>query len=209
MPRALVVEDDRELAGMLAQLLEGNGYTVDTAGDGHVGLHRLLTRPYDVAILDRGLPAIEGLDVLGRIRSKGVTIPVLVLSARSNPADRVAGLDAGAEDYLGKPFDVDELLARLRGLLRRHTDSAEMVRVPGGVLDCVSRRVRLHDGRLVPLTVTEAELMMILARRPERVFSRAELPSSVETYVTYVRGKLGKDVIETIRGVGYRLGPLP
>jgi len=112
----LLVEDDRQLASMLEQILVGEGYQVDVARDGQRGLHLGLTRTYDVIVLDRGLPAIEGLDLLGRLRSKGVVTPALVLSALGNPADRVAGLDAGAEDYMSKPFDVDELAARLRAL---------------------------------------------------------------------------------------------
>src|SRR3954453_14651943 len=113
MPRLLLVEDDRDLAGLLDGLLVEEGYDVDVARDGQRGLHLGLTRTYDVIVLDRGLPAIEGLDLLGRLRSKGVLPPALVPSALGNPADRVAGLDAGAEDYMSKPFDVDELAARL------------------------------------------------------------------------------------------------
>lgn len=123
--RVLLVEDDKDLAGLLTRLLADEGYEVDTAPDGQRALHQGLTRSYDVLVLDRGLPGIEGLDVLGRLRRAGMTQPVLVLSARANPADRVAGLDAGAEDYLSKPFDVDELLARLRALRRRHLDAAD------------------------------------------------------------------------------------
>src|SRR4051794_24570675 len=109
----LLVEDDRELASMLEQILVGEGDEVDIARDGQRGLHLGLTRGYDVIVLDRGLPVIEGLDLLARLRSRGVWTPALVLSALGNPADRVAGLDAGAEDYMSKPFDVDELAARL------------------------------------------------------------------------------------------------
>ena len=119
-PRILVVEDDRRLARMLADLLKSEGYLVTLAFDGQRALHEGLTHPFDVLLLDCGLPAIEGLDVLARLRSRGVLTPALILSALGNPADQVEGLDRGAEDYLAKPFDVDELLARLRALQRRN-----------------------------------------------------------------------------------------
>src|SRR3954471_14642963 len=147
MPRLLLVEDDRELAGLLDGLLAEEGYAVDIARDGQRGLHLGLTRTYDVLVLDRGLPAIEGLDLLARLRSRGVQTPALVLSALGNPADRVAGLDAGAEDYMSKPFDIDELAARLRALRRRNNDEATTIRVPGGALDVGSRDVVLDGGR--------------------------------------------------------------
>ncbi len=213
----LVVEDDVQLAGMLAELLESEGYLVDLAHDGQRGLHLGLTRSYDVIVLDRGLPAVEGLDLLGRLRSRGVQAPVLVLSALAFPRDRVEGLDAGAEDYLGKPFDVDELLARVRALLRRHTDSAVRLAVPGGALEVDSRTVVLEDGE-VSLSGRETALLEALARHPRRVFSRDDLlggafsgatePGAVDTYVHYLRRKLGRDVVETVHGLGYRLGRL-
>src|SRR4051794_32244992 len=120
--RVLVVEDDPELSTMLVELLCSERYDVELARDGQQGLQKLLTRPYDVVVLDRGLPAVDGLDLLARIRRVGRQVPVLVLSALGLASDRVDGLDAGAEDYLGKPFDVDELLARVRALVRRHAD---------------------------------------------------------------------------------------
>jgi DNA-binding response OmpR family regulator len=218
MPRLLLVEDDRELAGLLDGLLGEEGYDVDVAPDGQRGLHLGLSRPYDVIVLDRGLPAIEGLDLLGRLRSKGIVTPVLVLSARGNPADRVEGLDAGAEDYVGKPFDVDELLARLRGLLRRHVEHAEVVRVPGGAFDVPAREVSLDHGDVVSLSAREADVLRHLARNPRRVFTREELLRAafddaedeglVDTYVHYLRRKLGRESVLTVRGVGYRLGRL-
>ncbi len=217
LPGALVllVEDDVQLAGMVGGLLESEGYAVDLAHDGQRGLHLALTRPYDLIVLDRGLPAVEGLDLLARVRSRGVRAPVLVLSALALPRDRVAGLDAGAEDYLGKPFDVDELLARCRALLRRHADHAELLAVPGGALEPATRRVtRDHDG--VDLSGRECDLLEALARQPRRVFSRDELldrvfPGAedggiVDTYVHYLRRKLGRPVVDTVHGLGYRLG---
>ena len=218
MLRLLLVEDDRELAGLLDGLLAEEGYDVDVARDGQRGLHFGLTRSYDVIVLDRGLPAIEGLDLLGRLRSKGVATPVLVLSARGNPADRVEGLDAGAEDYVSKPFDVDELLARLRGLLRRHVEHADVLRIPGGSLDVAAREVSLDHGGVVSLSAREADVLLLLARNPRRVYGRDELlhgafddaddEGLVDTYVHYLRRKLGKESVLTVRGVGYRLGRL-
>jgi two-component system, OmpR family, response regulator QseB len=218
MSRLLLVEDDRELAALLDGLLVDEGYDVDVAPDGQRGLHLGLTRTYDVIVLDRGLPGIEGLDLLGRLRSKGVVTPMLVLSARGNPADRVEGLDAGAEDYLPKPFDVDELLARLRGLLRRHVELADVVRIPGGSFDIAAREVGLDGGEVVSLSTRETDVLGHLARSPRRVFSRVELLAAafgdaedtglVDTYVHYLRRKLGRETVLTVRGVGYRLGRL-
>ena len=215
-PRLLLVEDDPELAVLLAELLTSEGYVVETAADGQRGLHLGLTRDYDVLLLDRGLPAIDGLDLLSRLRGRGRNTPTLVLSALGNPRDRVEGLDAGAEDYLGKPFDLDELLARLRALLRRHEDRATRLTVAGGAVDAGTRSVHLDDGTEVPLSEREAMLLTVLARNPRRVFSRAELVDSVfadaeeegvvDTYVHYLRRKLGRHVVETVRGVGYRVG---
>ncbi len=212
----LVVEDDVGLASMLQELLESEGYSVVLVHDGQRALHEGLSRRFDVLLLDRGLPAIDGLEVLGRLRAKGVTTPALILSALGNPADRVEGLDRGAEDYLGKPFDIDELLARLRSLLRRHAAVSDTVRVPGGLLEGTSRTVTLDGGDVVVLSERESELLLHLARRPRQIFSRDALIDSVfteaddegvvDTYVHYLRKKLGRPVVMTVRGVGYRLG---
>ncbi len=214
----LVVEDDVGLASMLQELLESEGYSAVVVHDGQRALHEGLSRRFDVLLLDRGLPAIDGLDVLVRLRAKGVTTPALILSALSNPADRVEGLDRGAEDYLGKPFDVDELLARLRSLLRRHAAVSDAVRVPGGLLEGTSRTVTLDGGDVVVLSDRENELLLHLARRPRQIFTRDALIDSVfteaddegvvDTYVHYLRKKLGRPVVLTVRGVGYGLGPL-
>ncbi len=216
--RVLVVEDDAGLADMLAELLRDEGYTVVVARNGQRALHEGLSQPFDVLLMDRGLPAIDGLDVLGRLRGKGITTPVLILSALSNPADRVEGLDRGAEDYLGKPFDVEELLARLRALLRRHNAASGAVRVPGGLLDTKARTVTLHSGGSVILSERETDLLEHLARSPQQVFARDDLlltvfaeaddDGVVDTYVHYLRRKLGRSMVLTVRGVGYRLGAL-
>ena len=217
MTEVLLVEDDRGLSELLGRVLASEGYTVTPAEDGQRALHLGLTRRFDVIVLDRGLPAIEGLDLLGRLRRSGVVSPVLVLSARATTQDRIEGLDTGAQDYLAKPFEIDELLARLRALLRR--PGASGVHLALGdrtVLDCESRIVRLPDGRVIELSEREAGLMSLLARSPRQVFSRtdvlrlvfpdAESETVVDTYVHYCRRKLGKSCIRTIRGRGYSLG---
>lgn len=217
--RLLLVEDDAALAAMLAEVLADEGYAVDVARDGQRGLHLGLTREYDLLVLDRGLPAIEGLDLLVRLRGRGVSAPALVLSALANPSDRVAGLDAGAEDYLSKPFDLDELAARLRALRRRGASVAPagaVLRFGGYALDPATRRATGPEGRAVDLSEREGALLEVLARRPRQVFGRSELlervfPGAedegvVDTYVYYLRRKLGRGVVATVRGLGYRAG---
>ncbi|HEY3683172.1 MAG TPA: response regulator transcription factor [Streptosporangiaceae bacterium] len=217
-PRVLIVEDDTEVTRMLAKLLASEGYRVDTAEDGQRGLHQALTRPYDAMIIDRMLPALDGLDLLRRVRGSGVATPALVLTALGTVADRVAGLDSGAEDYLVKPFDVDELLARVRALLRRHRDGTRTLPLGSGELDLALRRVRLPDGDEVELSPSEFALLRALAERPRdvctrdglrlSVFPEAGSPAVVDTYVHYLRRKLGRGVVRTVRGVGYRAGEL-
>jgi two-component system response regulator QseB len=214
--RILLVEDDADLARMLERVLAEEGYAVLRAADGQTGLHLALTREVDAMIVDRGLPAVEGLDLIARLRSRGLGTPILVLSARNSTQDRVEGLDAGAEDYLTKPFEITELLARVRALLRRHLDHAVHLAVPGGVLDLTSRTVRRDSGGTVELSERESALLGLLAARPGVVFSRYELlgrvfddaesETVVDTYVHYCRRKLGRGVISTVRGLGYRLG---
>lgn len=213
----LLVEDDRPLSAVLVRLLTGAGYAVDTAFDGQRGLHLALSRPYTLMVLDRTLPAIEGLDLLGRIRGRGVTVPVLILSSLASTRERVQGLDAGAEDYLTKPFDTAELLARLRALRRRHAETSSDLSLPFGRLLVAGRQVVGTDGVTVTLTTRECALLETLARRPHQVFSQIELMESifpdavddglVSVYVHHVRRKLGRGVVETVRGLGYRLGP--
>jgi DNA-binding response OmpR family regulator len=214
----LLVEDDATLADLLADLLSGEGYAVDIAPDGQAGLHRGLTRHYDAMVVDRSLPAVEGTDLVRRLRRRGVTCPVLLLTARGTVADRVEGLDAGAEDYLVKPFEVPELLARLRALLRRHVDRAESLPLGRRRLEVTSRRVVDDLGAEpdVELSGRESGLLHALASAPTRVFTREELldrvfdaadsPGAVDTYVHYLRRKLGRDVVRTVHGLGYRLG---
>lgn len=213
-PALLLVEDDRALGPLLVEILS-EVYRVDHAEDGQRGLHLALTRDYRLLVVDRGLPGIEGVDLVGRLRRHGVTAPVLLLTARGTLADRVEGLDAGAEDYLVKPFEIDELLARLRALLRRPGELAEHLDLGRRRFDIAGRQV-IGDGAPIGLSPREAGLLEMLARRPQQVFTRAELlstvfddlddPGSVDTYVYYLRRKLGRDAVRTVHGLGYRWG---
>ncbi|RDI32497.1 DNA-binding response OmpR family regulator [Rhodococcus sp. AG1013] len=214
-PSVLLVEDDAPLTDLLCDLLAEEGYAVEVATDGHRGLHLGLTRRFDLIVLDRGLPVLSGLEVLRALRRQAVDTPTLVLTARGALDDRVEGLDAGAEDYLVKPFEVPELLARLRALRRRRFEGAEQLPVGRRRLDLASRTVIGH-GTAVELSASECALLAVLAEAPGQVFTRSQLllsafdgaddPGTVDTYVHYLRRKLGRDVVQTVRGVGYRLG---
>jgi two-component system, OmpR family, response regulator QseB len=215
-PRLLLVEDDRELSGLLAGLLDDEQYAVTLARDGQQGLHLGLTRSWDLMILDRGLPALEGVDLLARLRARGIRVPILMLTARGTVADRVEGLDAGANDYLVKPFDVEELLARLRALLRRPLEQAEELPLGERRLVVAADRVVGHGFGDIQLSPRESALLRTLAQRPSRVFTREELldvvfegadtPGAVDTYVHYLRRKLGREAVRTVHGLGYRMG---
>jgi two-component system, OmpR family, response regulator QseB len=217
-PRLLLVEDDPRLAAMLVEVLDDAGFDVDHAPDGQAGLHRGLARSYQVMVLDRRLPAIEGLDLLRRLRGQGVTAAALMLTARAAVDDRVEGLTGGADDYLVKPFEVDELVARLRALLRRHVEAGDQVPIGGASLDLRARCVLWPDRShaTVALSGREFALLRVLVSRPGRVFSRDELLArvfdesesdrAVDIYVHYLRRKLGRGAIRTVRGYGYQLG---
>jgi two-component system OmpR family response regulator len=215
--RILVVEDEPNLLRQLKSGLEAAGYAVDTAADGEDGLYLGSTETYDAVILDLGLPEIDGLTVLDRWRKDGRTMPVLVLTARDSWSDKVAGLDAGADDYLAKPFQTEELIARLRALIRRAAGKATSELVAGGVrLDTRSGRVSL-DGEPVKLTAQEFKLLSYLMHHKGKVISRTELiehiydqdfdrdSNTIEVFITRIRKKLGSDLISTTRGLGYSL----
>jgi two-component system response regulator QseB len=215
-PTLLLVEDDRQLSGLLAGLLDEEQYAVTLARDGQRGLHLGLSRTWDLIVLDRGLPALEGVDLLARLRARGVRAPILMLTARGTVADRVEGLDAGANDYLVKPFDVEELLARLRALLRRPSDHAEELPLGARILVVHADRVVGEGFPDIQLSPRESALLRALAQRPNRVFTRDELldavfegadtPGAVDTYVHYLRRKLGRESVRTVHGLGYRMG---
>ncbi len=215
--RILIVEDEPSLGQQLQSTLEGAGYAVDLATDGEDGHFMGQTESYDAVVLDLGLPEIDGLTVLDRWRKEGKAMPVLVLTARDSWSDKVAGLDAGADDYLAKPFQAEELIARLRALIRRSTGNASSELTAGPVrLDTRSGKVSL-DGSPVKLTAQEYKLLSYLMHHKGKVVSRTELiehiydqdfdrdSNTIEVFVTRIRKKLGQEVITTIRGLGYSL----
>jgi two-component system response regulator QseB len=216
-PTLLIVEDDRALGEMLTDLFSNEGYLVDVAYDGQQGLHRGLTGSYDAMIVDRGLPVMDGSELVAMLRSRDIETPALLLTARGSVRDRVEGLDAGAHDYLVKPFEIPELLARVRALLRR-PDGRSTLRVGGLCLDRLTRTVSgdIVDGAGVELSEREAALLGVLMSAPRRVFTRGQLLDAVfdgvdslgavDTYVHYLRRKLGRGIVHTVRGTGYRLG---
>ncbi len=215
--RLLIVEDEPTLGTQLKNTLEGAGYAVDLATDGEDGHYLGQTENYDAVILDLGLPVMDGLTVLDKWRKEGKTFPVLVLTARDSWSDKVAGLDSGADDYLAKPFQTEELIARLRALIRRAAGNASAEMIAGDVrLDTRSGRVTLA-GEPVKLTAQEYKLLSYLLHHKGKVVSRTELiehiydqdfdrdSNTIEVFVTRIRKKLGAEVITTIRGLGYSL----
>ncbi|MBF4563077.1 response regulator transcription factor [Microbacterium sp. VKM Ac-2870] len=214
-PRVLYVEDDPTIAGMTVEVL-GEVYDVTHITDGHAALERILSERFDVFVIDRRLPGLDGVALVRAARTARITTPALLLTALGAVADRVDGLDAGANDYLVKPFDFDELLARLRALVRGHR--AEGRRRYLGEWTFVADSDALYGagGERVTLTATEARLVALLSESPEHVYSREEIlravfasddaVSSVDTYVHYIRRKASAGIIETVRGRGYRAG---
>lgn len=213
--RLLVVEDDKDLNRQIVNALENAGYAVDKAFDGEEGLYLGENEPYDAIILDLGLPKVDGVAVLQGWRRAGKTMPVLILTARDRWSDKVAGFDAGADDYVVKPFHIEELLARVRALLRRAAGHATAELICGPVrLDTRASRV-VVDGNPVKLTSHEYRLLAYLMHHQGRVVSRTELvehlydqdfdrdSNTIEVFVGRLRKKLGVDVIETVRGLGY------
>jgi two-component system OmpR family response regulator len=215
--RVLIVEDEPTLARQLKDTLEAAGYAIDVAGDGEEGHFLGSTESYDAIVLDLGLPEMDGLTVLDKWRKDDIAVPVLVLTARDSWSDKVAGLDAGADDYLAKPFQMEELIARLRALIRRSTGNASSELEVGDVrLDTRSGRVTLK-GTPVRLTAQEYKLLAYLMHHKGKVVSRTELiehiydqdfdrdSNTIEVFITRIRKKLGADLIQTIRGLGYSL----
>ncbi len=217
--RLLVVEDDPELNRQMVQALMDAGYAVDRAFDGEEGHFLGETEPYDAVVLDVGLPKIDGITVLERWRGAGRSMPVLILTARDRWSDKVRGFDSGADDYVAKPFHMEEVLARLRALIRRTTGHSTNELVCGPVrLDAKSGRV-VVDGNAVKLTSHEYRLLAYLMHHSGRVLSRTELvehlydqdfdrdSNTIEVFVGRLRKKLGVDIIQTVRGMGYILAP--
>jgi two-component system OmpR family response regulator len=219
--RVLLVEDDPTLRAQLRAGLQQAGYVVDEADNGRDAQHLGETEPFDAAVLDLGLPMLDGLSVLQRWREGGHAMPVLILTARGTWHEKVAGIDAGADDYLAKPFHMEELLARLRALIRRAQGLASPLLQCGALaLDTRSGRVTLN-GQPVALTSHEHRLLAYLMHRPARVVSRTELiehlyaqdfdrdSNTIEVFIGRLRRKLPPQAIETVRGMGYRLVAVP
>ncbi len=215
--RMLIVEDDRDLNRQLSEALEDAGYVVDKAFDGEEGHFLGDTEPYDAVILDLGLPQMDGLSVLERWRRDGHSMPVLILTARDRWSDKVAGIDAGADDYVAKPFHMEEVLARVRALVRRAAGLASNeISIGDVVLDTKAGKVT-KNGMSVKLTSLEFRLLSYLMHHKGRVIARTELvehlydqdfdrdSNTIEVFVGRLRKKFGSSLIETVRGLGYRL----
>jgi two-component system OmpR family response regulator len=215
--RLLVVEDEARLSAQLAGALSGAGYVVDCAADGERGDFLARTERYDAIVLDLGLPAIDGLTLLQRWRAGGMTAPVLVLTARGSWHEKVIGIDSGADDYVSKPFAMEEVLARIRGLIRRAGGHASGELRSGSIaLDPRAARVSVN-GAAVKLTAHEFRVLSYLMHQRGRVVPQTEVnehiyaqdldrdSNTVEVFIARLRRKLGADAIETVRGLGYRM----
>ncbi len=215
--RLLLVEDDLMIGRAVRRGLLQAGFVADWVTDGRLGQAAIANEVYDCVILDIGLPRLDGLSLLHELRAAQNRIPVLITSARDAVRDRVEGLNAGADDYLLKPFDLDELIARVRALMRRQSASTSNLLTVGGLtLDPLSRLVT-HEGQEVSLTAKEFSILEVLLRRPGTVISREKLEESVygwgeevgsnalEVHLHNLRRKLGGDVIRNVRGVGYKV----
>jgi two-component system response regulator QseB len=218
--RILLAEDDELLASGLITALTRANHHVDHVGDGQKAIHALTDGEFDIAILDLGLPKIDGTEVLRTIRQKGSHIPVLILSARDSTKDRILGLDLGADDYLTKPFELDELLARIRVLERRRSgNTVNQLKIGDLVIDLTSLSVT-WKGTLLDLQRREFALLKKLAESPHQVFSRPQLEdtlygwsdgvesNTIDVHIHNLRKKISPNIIKTLRGVGYRIGDI-
>jgi two-component system OmpR family response regulator/two-component system response regulator QseB len=216
--RLLLVEDDRMIGESLRNALRQSGYAADWVRDGRAADATLSTERFDLVLLDLGLPQLDGMEVLRAMRARGDRTPVIVLTARDAVASRVQGLDAGADDYIVKPFELDELLARMRAVVRRQTGRAEPgLEVDGVSLDPATRQVT-HNGVPVVLSAREYAVLEALMMRPGAILSRAQLEdrlygwgeelesNAISVYVHQLRRKLGEGFIRTVRGIGYYVG---
>jgi DNA-binding response OmpR family regulator len=220
MNRILIAEDEPRITAFLEKGLRSNGFTTTVVTNGSDAISMALSSEFDLMILDLGLPGKDGLTVLGELRGQGVSIPVIILTAKDEVSDKITGFESGADDYVTKPFRFEELLARIRARLRSFNlpqGQAEAILNAGEViLDLRTRRVRIRD-RTIELSAREFTLAEIFFRHPGQIMSREQLldhvwgydydPGSniVDVYVGYLRKKLGNELIETVRGMGYRL----
>ena len=211
----LLVEDDAALAAGLRHALRAEGFSVNHVASGNDALHVIATELPEIVILDLGLPDMDGLTVLKRIRASNADLPVLLLTARNTSGDKVAGLDSGADDYLAKPFDMQELLARLRAISRRiSTTSSNLIEIGGVSLDTASMKVQV-DGRDIDLPRREYMLLKVLLEGAGKIQTRDSLEqklynwgeevasNALEVHIHHLRKKLGAELIKTVRGVGY------
>ena len=216
-PRLLLAEDDPKLGPLMARVLD-EVYDVELVPDGAAALDRAVEGPFEVMIVDRRLPSLDGVTLIENLRHSGIDTPTLILTALGTVPDKVRGLDAGANDYLVKPFDFEELFARLRAIRRVTEGEGPFVRLGSWEFYPDSRAVySAYEGRIM-LTARESALLRLLATHPRRTFSREEIvaevfesgesTSVVDTYVHYLRRKIDTDVVTTVRGLGYRLGAL-
>ena len=222
--RILVVEDEHKIAGAIKRGLEQEAYAVDVAYDGDEGLSSALTGEYDVIVLDRMLPGLlDGVDIIKEVRAENIRTPIILLTAKDKVADRVAGLNAGADDYLVKPFAFEELLARIRALLRRPQDvGSNVLSCNDLTMDTSTYEVK-RAGRKLTLSQREYALLEYLLRNQNRILSKSNiishvwdydadiLPNTLEVYIGYLRAKVdrpfrGPELIHTARGFGYKLG---
>ncbi|GAB3526656.1 DNA-binding response regulator [Photobacterium proteolyticum] len=215
--KILVVEDEITLGEQIVDGLEQSGWVAELSTDGIDALYRATSEPWDAIVLDLGLPKLDGLTVLKGIRDENVSSPVVILSARNELTQRVEGLNAGADDYLTKPFQMVELVARLRAQLRRSTGNASpVIQVSGLSLDTRSSKV-LYNGEAIDLTALEFKVLSYMMHNADKVISRSELvehiykqdfdrdSNTIEVFIGRIRRKIGGDVIKTVRGLGYRI----
>jgi len=222
--RILVVEDEHKIANSIKKGLEQESYAVDVAFDGQEGFDLAVSEEYDLIVLDLLLPKMDGIEICSKLREKQINIPIIILTAKGQISDKVAGLDAGADDYLTKPFAFEELLARIRALTRRPKNNVGIkLSIRDLVLDTVTYQVR-REGKLIQLTAREYALLEYLLRHANQVLKKEQiinhiwnydadvLPNTVEVYIGYLRNKIDKSfpnkpqLIQTVRGFGYKIG---
>lgn len=214
-PSVLLVEDDPALGPLISELLEPD-FTVHLVSRGREGLQQALSTNWDVLVIDRGLPDMDGIELITTLRTKSITTPILILTALGAVDEKVRGLDAGANDYMTKPFDAMELAARLRALTRSYTQNPGILTVGDWELDPANRSMNSLHGFHASLTGAEAELLRVLAGEPSRVFTRdellvatnsqGELPGVIDIHVHHLRRKTTRSLVRTVHGIGYQIG---
>jgi len=223
--KILIIEDERKLAGLLKKGLEENSFTVDLCHDGEEGLYMAETFPYDAILLDLMLPGVDGISILKSLRAKNIDIPVLVVTARGEVEDRINGLDIGADDYIAKPFNLSELMARLRAAIRRSKGKPSPILTIGDLTIDTNGKMTTRAGKALALSAREYALLEYLALNTGRVVSRSEMiehvyateydwdSNVIDVYINYLRNKIDKgfdkQLIHTVRGAGYVLKATP